>query len=73
MTNAKTRIAIVTGSSRGIGAAVAQRLAKDEFTVVSSPAPMRAGSMGKFCVSTAESPERRSLARLFAAPHLHSC
>jgi NAD(P)-dependent dehydrogenase (short-subunit alcohol dehydrogenase family) len=51
MTNAKTRIAIVTGSSRGIGAAVAQRLAKDEFTVVSSPAPIRAGSMGKFCVS----------------------
>jgi NAD(P)-dependent dehydrogenase (short-subunit alcohol dehydrogenase family) len=36
MTNAKTRIAIVTGSSRGIGAAVAQRLASSGHIVYAS-------------------------------------
>jgi 3-oxoacyl-[acyl-carrier protein] reductase len=34
MTNTSTKIAIVTGASRGIGRSVAKRLGRDGFAVV---------------------------------------
>jgi 3-oxoacyl-[acyl-carrier protein] reductase len=34
MTNQSNKVAIVTGASRGIGAAIAERLGRDGFTVI---------------------------------------
>lgn len=34
MSNSANKVAIITGGSRGIGQAIAQRLARDGFTVV---------------------------------------
>ena len=34
MTNPSSKVAIVTGASRGIGAAIAERLGRDGFTVI---------------------------------------
>lgn len=60
MSSAPTRAAIVTGSSRGIGRAVAQRLASDGFQVVVNYAGSQAEAL--HLVETIESAGGRALA-----------
>jgi 3-oxoacyl-[acyl-carrier protein] reductase len=73
----KHKVAIVTGSSRGIGAAIVERLARDGFTVVinysGSAAPAedlarrieRAG--GTALMSQADVSDSAAVARMFNA------
>jgi len=77
MTNEPNKVAIVTGASRGIGAAIAGRLAKGGFTVVinysGNPAPAEdlarqietAG--GHAITAQADVSDARAVARMFEA------
>src|SRR5262245_6231601 len=71
------KVAIVTGGSRGIGAAIAERLARDGFTVVINYAGNAAAAEalarrievagGKAITAQADVSDARAVARMFDA------